>query len=467
MGAYITAKGGRTLLRGGALALSGGEAHADLLIEGETIAAIGENLSADGAETVDVSGCHVLPGAIDTHTHFDLPVSGTVTADDFDSGTRAAILGGTTAVLDFATQNRGGTLRAAYEVWRGRMDGKAHCDVGFHMAITDWNDRTAAEIADMDALGVTSYKFYMAYPALMVEDDAIYAALKHIRAFGGLCGFHCENGRLVNALVAEQKAKGNLSPAAHPLSRPPEVEAEAVARLLRIARLADAPVNIVHLSSKLGLETIRWARAPGQRVFIETCPQYLLLDDGLLSRDDGAKFVCSPPLRKKQDAEALWQAVASGEIATVGTDHCAFNYAGQKLTGRNDFSTIPNGLPGVGHRVALMLSEGVAKGLLTLAQAVRVLCENPARLFGLYPRKGVLAAGSDADIVVWDPARAGVIRAETQAQRVDYTPYEGFVTTGGVRDVWLRGTRAVRDARLETPQNGRFLQRNRSFACAR
>ncbi len=453
----------RTLLRGGLLALPDGPHRADLLVQGETIAAIGVELDVPDAEVIDVSGCTVLPGAIDTHTHFDLPVSGTVTADDFESGTRAALLGGTTVVLDFATQDRGDTLINAAKTWHSRLEGKANCDVGFHMAVTDWNEQTNDEIGDMEDLGITSYKLYMAYPALMVEDDAIYAALRRIREVGGIAGFHCENGRLVNALVARERSLGHLDPAAHPVSRPPEVEAEAIARLLRIARLADAPVNIVHLSSKLGLETIRATRAPGQVVHIETCPQYLLLTDELLARPDGAKYVCSPPLRKREDAEALWQAVASGEIDTVGTDHCSFNFAGQKEMGKDDFSKVPNGMPGVEHRVALMMAEGVDKGRLTLAQAVRAMAENPSRLFGLYPRKGVLAPGSDADIVVWNPARAHTIHAATQAQRVDYTPYEGFAVPGGVRDVWLRGRWAVRGGKLILPHEGYFLRRNRAF----
>lgn len=449
----------RTLIRGGTLVLPDGQRRADLLIEDGKIAAIGEALHAADAKVISADGCTVLPGAIDTHTHLDLPVSGTVTADDFASGTRAALLGGTTAILDFATQDRGGTLRAAYDTWRGRMGAGISCDVGFHMAITDWNESVSCEIGDMAALGITSYKLYMAYPALMVEDDAILAALERVRSVGGIIGFHCENGRLVTALTRAQHAQEHFSPAAHPLSRPPEVEAEAIARLLRIAQLADAPVNIVHLSSRLGLETIRAIRRPGQVVHVETCPQYLLLDDSLYARPDGAKFICSPPLRKAQDAQALWDGIATGEISTVGTDHCSFNYAGQKDMGKDDFAKVPNGLPGVEHRLALMMSEGVAKGRISLDAMARVLCENPARLFGLYPRKGVLGIGSDADIVLWDPGRAHTVTAKAQAQRVDYTPYEGTAVCGGVRDVWLRGQHAVADGDIVRQNLGQYLHR--------
>lgn len=448
-----------TLIKGGLLVLPDGARQGDLLIEGDRIAAAGGALNAPGAAVVDASGCTVLPGAIDTHTHFDLPVSGTVTADDFSSGTRAAVLGGTTAVLDFATQEKGGTLQEAYEVWRGRMEGRAHCDVGFHMAITDWNERTSAELSEMEALGITSFKLYLAYPALMVEDDAVYAALLRIREVGGIAGFHCENGRLVTERVKEQRSAGRLSPVAHPLSRPPEVEAEAMGRLLRIAQLARAPVNIVHLSSALGLETVRALRAPGQKVFVETCPQYLLLDDSLYGLADGAKVVCSPPLRKRADQEALWAALSSGEIQTVGTDHCSFRYESQKKPFENDFSTIPNGLPGVEHRLTLLMTEGVDKGRLSLETLARVLSENPARLFGLYPKKGVLAPGADADVVLWDTRFSHTIRADKQAQNVDYTPYEGIKTSGGVRDVWLRGTRVVAGGFLEKPLHGKYLHR--------
>lgn len=443
----------RTLIAGGELALPHGTVRADLLMEEERISAIGTGLEALADEIIDAGGCVVLPGAIDTHTHFDLPVSGTVTADDFESGTRAAIFGGTTTVLDFATQDRGGTLREGYDAWRARMDGHMHCDVGLHMAITDWNDETSREVESMFALGVPSFKLYMAYPALMVEDDAIYQALKRITAFGGIAGVHCENGRLVAALTEELTARGHLDPVWHPCARPPQVEAEAVSRLLSIAELAESPVNIVHLSSEAGLCAVEAARQRGQRVFVETCPQYLLLDDSLYAQSDSVKYICSPPLRGRDDARALWQALAAGRIDTIGTDHCSFNYAGQKTAGEQDFTKTPNGLPGVEHRLSLMMTEGVAKGRMTLSHLVRVLSENPARLFGLYPQKGVLATGSDADIVLWDPRAKQTIRAASQVQRVDYTPYEGFMLEGAVRDVWLRGTHVV--------SNGGFIDRNR------
>lgn len=454
----------RTLIRGGTLALPDGPAHAELLLEDERIAAAGTALKAPDAKVVDAQGCLVLPGMIDTHTHFDLPVSGTVTADDFGSGTRAAILGGTTTVLDFATQDRGGTLRAAYEAWRGRMEGKAYCDVGFHMAITDWSEATAREVGEMVGLGITSFKLYMAYPALMLEDDALYAALRRIAEVGGITGVHCENGRLVDALTAAQRKRGNMGPQGHPASRPPLVEAEAIARLLRIARLAQAPVNIVHLSSRAGLEALRENRAQGQPVYVETCPQYLLLQDACYAQADGAKYVCSPPIRGIEDQAALWQAVEDGTVYTIGTDHCSFRYADQKQRGRWDFTAIPNGLPGVEHRLALMMTAGVDAGRIPLRTLTRLMAEQPARLFGLYPQKGVLRPGSDADIVLWDPSRAHVIEARTQAQRVDYTPYEGFEASGGVRDVWLRGRQVVVNGAAQAARIGHYVTRNTPFS---
>lgn len=455
----------KTLIKGGTLAMPDGPMQADLLIVDGKIAAIGEGLQAEDAAQIDASGCIVMPGAIDTHTHLDLPVSGTVTADDFASGTRAAALGGTTTLLDFATQDKGHTLRQAYDMWRGKMDGKASCDVGFHMAITDWNEQISRELDTMEDLGITSYKFYLAYPALMVEDDVVYAALQRMRDIGAIAGFHCENGRLVLSMVAETRARGQLDPTGHPVSRPPTVEAEAIARLIRIARLADAPVNIVHLSSAEGLQAIRdTVDACQPPVYVETCPQYLLLDDAAYARADGAKFVCSPPLRGKADQEALWGALAEDEIDTIGTDHCSFRYHDQKLAGKDDFSQIPNGLPGIEHRVALLMTEGYGKGRLSLAQTVKKLCENPARLFGLYPRKGILAVDSDADIVIWDPSLAHTIAADGQAQNVDYTPYEGMRVDGGVRDVWLRGAHIVETGILRRPNQGQYLKRKPPFA---
>lgn len=450
----------KTLIKGGILALPSGPARMDLFIEGQTISQIGEDIHAADAQSIDATGCTVLPGAIDAHTHLDLPVSGTVTADDFASGTRAAILGGTTTIIDYATQDRGHTLHEAFNTWQQRMQGNLFCDVALHMAITDWNEQTSDEISDMLPLGISSYKMYMAYASLRLEDDAIYKALCRIREVGGIACFHCENGRLVDALVQAQMEKGHHSSTAHPLSRPPEVEAEAIYRLLRIAQLADVAVYIVHLSSKQGLSAIHQARRPQQKVYVETCPQYLLLTDALYQEPDGEKYVCSPPLRKQEDADALWRAIAMEEIDVVATDHCSFRYADQKRPFRNDFTRIPNGLPGVEHRLPIMMTEGVETGRLTLTQLVRLLSENPARIFGLYPQKGTLSVGSDADIVIWDPRRSHRITAAHQAQNVDYTPYEGRYVSGGIRDCFLRGQYIVQNGCLPQYAFGQYVYKN-------
>lgn len=453
----------KTLIRGGILALPDGPARMDLLVDGETIADIGIRVCADGANIIDATGCTVLPGGVDPHTHMDLPVSGTITADDFASGTRAAIKGGTTTIIDYATQDRGCTLRAAFDTWRGRMAGKLFCDVALHMAITDWNHATSDEIGEMAGFGITSYKLYMAYPALQLDDDGLYFALRRIREVGGIAGVHCENGHLITALSQQLIQSGHTKPSAHPLSRPPEVEAEAIHRLLTIAQLADTPVYIVHLSSKLGLMAIRQARVTGQPVFIETCPQYLMLDDTLYERPDGSKFVCSPPLRKTDDASALFEALAAGEIDVVATDHCSFRYQDQKRI-YDDFTSIPNGLPGVEHRLALMMTIGVDAGRFSLSRLVKVCSENPARIYGLYPKKGVLQVGSDADLVLWDPALAHQITAEKQIQNVDYTPYEGFYVSGGIRACFLRGCLVTENHDEREQTLGKYLHKNSPFA---
>lgn len=450
------------LIKDGILVTPQSSYHADLRIAGGVIAAVGPAISAEGAKVISAAGCLVFPGFIDPHTHFDLDNGVTRTADDFESGTQAALLGGTTTILDFATQNRGENLEEALAHWHRKAAGHSACDYGFHMAITDWNPLIARELACMEAGGVTSFKLYMAYDSLRVNDGQLYTILKKICEIGGIAGVHCENGDLVNAMIAEQKAMGNRGPEGHPLSRPPEVEAEAVGRCLHIAHLAGAPVNIVHLSTAVGMMEVMHARARGQEVYVETCPQYLLLDDSRYALPDfeGAKYVMSPPLRKQKDQEMLWQALSAGAVSTIGTDHCSFNFKGQKELGRQDFSRIPNGIPGVQHRPALMYTYGVGTGRITQEQMAALLSENAARQYGMYPRKGALLPGSDADVVIWDPEASGVITAEEQRQRVDYTPYEGFAVRGAARDVFLRGRHAVQQGRLIETRLGRYVHRH-------
>jgi dihydropyrimidinase len=454
----------QTLLKGGTVVTSGGQRRMDLLMEGEKILQVGRDLKAAG-RVVDVTGCFLFPGFIDAHTHFDLDVAGTTTADDFRTGSRAALRGGTTTVIDFACPEKGESLHHGLEVWHRKADGRTFCDYGFHMTIDDWNESIRAELPDMFAQGISSFKMYLTYPAMMIGDRDIYWALKELRRLGGIAGFHCENAGVIDGMIAERKAAGELGPSSHPLTRPPYLEAEAVSRLLRIAQAADAPVVIVHLTNREALLEVDHARKRGQTVYVETCPQYLLLDESLYFNDDwsaAARYVCAPPLRDKAEQEHLWKGLRRGAIQTVSTDHCSFTLA-QKAMGREDFTKIPGGLPGVETRGELMFSYGVARRKISAAQMCRALSENPARLYGLYPRKGVLRPGSDADIVVYDPGASHVIRAEDCVANVDYNPYEGFVTAGGIRQVWLRGALSVEDGRVlaEAPA-GRYMVRGKN-----
>ncbi|MEA4892478.1 MAG: dihydropyrimidinase [Peptococcaceae bacterium] len=423
-------------------------------------AAAGGADTAAGLEIVDAEGCLVFPGFIDTHTHFQLNNGYVISPDDFDTGTKAALLGGTTTILDFATQNRGETLGQGLANWHAMAGGRANCDYGFHMAISRWDRAAEAAVQEMADAGVTSFKVYMAYDNLRVSDAEIFEILQKIAQVGGILGCHCENGDLVNVLVRQTLAAGITGPEGHPLSRPPEVEAEAVYRYLTIAKMAGCPVNIVHTSTRRALETVAAARAEGQEVYVETCPQYLLFTDERYSLPDfaGAKYVMSPPLRKEEDRQALWQALAEGEVDTVGTDHCSFSL-NQKALGREDFSRIPNGIPGVEHRPELIYTYGVMQGRISALQMAKLLAENPAKLFGLYPRKGVLAPGSDADLVIWNTRIRKVITAENQNHNVDNTPYEGLAVIGGPRQVYLRGRLAAAEGRLVIAHGGQYLFR--------
>ena len=447
------------LIQNGILVLPTGPIQADLRVAGGRIAELGPGLAPGASRVIDAQERLVFPGFIDTHTHFEMNKGfPNETADDWYTGTRAALAGGTTTVLDFAEPERGATLASALETWHGRADGAACCNYGFHMTVKDWSPSIRSELREMTAAGVTSYKVYLAYDNLRLSDAAAYEVVKAVGAEGGVVGCHCENGDLVTEGIRAQQAAGNLSPAAHPLSRPPAVEAEAVGRWLTIAELAGCPVNIVHLSTLRGLEAVRAARTRGQRLYVETCPQYLLLDERSyrLPGFESAKFVLSPPLRAQENCAALWDALEAGEIDTIGTDHCSFRFHGAKELGREDFSKIPNGIPGVEHRPSLMYTYGVAAGRITAVDMARLLAENPARLFGMYPQKGVLAVGSDADLVIFDPNDTGRITAETQYQNVDYTPYEGMALRGRVDTVLVEGGRVLLERR------GRYVSRGPS-----
>ena len=454
----------RTLFKGGTVVSGTGTKRADLLVEDEKIVEAGKNLKTDADRVVDVSGCLLFPGFIDAHTHFDLDVCNTTTADDFYTGSRAALRGGTTTVIDFACPNKGESLHYGLDLWHKKADGRTFCDYGFHMTIDDWNESIRAELPDMFAKGVSSFKMYMTYPAMMMGDRDMYWALKELKALGGICGVHCENAGVIDGMIAERKNAGEFSPACHPLTRPPYLEAEAVSRLLRIAQAADAPVVIVHLTNQEALKEVQHARDRGQKVYVETCPQYLLLDDSVYFNEDysqAARYVCAPPIREKGQQALLWKALRRGDIQTISTDHCSFTLE-QKDAGREDFTKIPGGLPGVETRGELIYSYGVAPKRITAQRMCLALSENPAKLYGLFPRKGHLRPGADADIVVYDPGASHVIRADDCVANVDYNPYEGFVTAGGIRQVWLRGNLAVENGKVlgETPQ-GRYMARGK------
>lgn len=451
-----------TIIQHGTLVLPDGLMQGDLAFENGVITRVAPAIEAGAGDAVcEAAGCLVFPGFIDAHTHLDMDSGTTVTADDFASGSRAAACGGTTTLVDFATQERGGTLTDALDAWHRKAEGKCACNYAFHMAVTDWNEQTRAELPRMFERGVTSFKAYYAYDNLRLDDAQMYDLLSALRPFGGVLGVHCENGTLVNRLQREQLEKGVTGPAGHPASRPPVVEAEAIRRLCAVAKLADSPVHIVHLSSAEGLEEVRRARAAGQKVWAETCPQYLLLDESRyhLEGFEGAKYVMSPPLRSPADREALRAAVLGGEIDTISTDHCSYRFSDQKALGRDDFTRIPNGAPGIEHRPALIYTSFVASGLMTAAQMCRLLSENQAKLFGMWPHKGQLAKGADADITVWDPQARWVIRAEAQHQNVDYTPYEGFEAAGRARAVYVGGQLAAKDGEPSGASAGRYVKR--------
>jgi len=439
--------------------------EADLYVDGGRITLIGRGLSLPADTVLDASGCLVLPGGIDAHTHLDMPAGPVTSADDFETGTRAAAFGGTTTVIDFATPEPGQSLPGAFDAWMKKAEGKAAIDYGFHMALRRVDEATLAEMARLVRdEGVTSFKLYLAYPGVLQVDDAsFFRALLGARGCGALTLVHAENGGVIDVLVKRALGRGETSPRHHALTRPPQTEAEATGRAIALAAMAGAPLYVVHLSCAAALEHVALARDRGLSVLAETCPQYLFLSIADYDRPgfEGARYVMSPPLREEGDQEALWRGLASGDLQVVATDHCPFTLA-DKARGRDDFSKIPNGAPGIETRLSLLWDGGVRAGRIDARRFVELTSAGPARIFGLWPRKGTIAVGSDADLVLWDPERETRLAAETLHMRVDYSPYEGRTVRGGPVVVMSRGEVIVdRGEWKGRPGRGQFLKRQR------
>lgn len=454
----------RLLISNGTIVTAEKTFSGNIVIEGEKIRDIVPNLPHETADRViDATGMLVLPGGIDVHTHLDMPFGGTTSSDDFETGTRAAAFGGTTTLIDFAIQAKGTRMRDALDTWWKKGDGKATIDYGLHMIVTDLAE---AGLEDMDGMvreGVSSFKLFMAYPGVLMADDAtIFKAMSQTAKNGALICMHAENGGVIDVIVQRALAEGKTAPIYHALTRPATAEAEAVHRAIAMAEMAHAPVYIVHLSSEDALNQVREARDRGLPAFAETCPQYLLLTVDELARPDfeGAKYVFTPPLREKHHPPKLWEGLRHDHLQVVSTDHCPFCFQDQKALGKDDFTKIPNGGPGVENRLQLIYHHGVNQARLTINRFVELVSTTPARLFGLYPRKGTIAPGSDADLVIWDPQARHTISAATHHMRVDYSMFEGYEVTGNARTVLSRGEVIVDAGRFHGRAGaGRFLKR--------
>jgi len=435
------------LIQNGTVVTADRTERADVLIEGETIRQVAAAIDGAGHTVVDATGLFVLPGGIDAHTHMDMPFGGTVSADDFLTGTRAAAIGGTTTIVDFAIQAKGTRMRDALDIWWKKAQGKACIDYGLHMIVTDLGSENGRQgLHDMDDMvreGVASFKLFMAYPnVLMVDDGTIFKALQQTAKNGALVCMHAENGSVIDVMVQQALAEGKTAPVYHALTRPTKAEAEAVQRSIALAEIAGVPVYIVHLSSEDALNQVREARDRGVPAFAETCPQYLLLsiEDQMPGKSfEEAKYVFTPPLREKKNQPKLWEGLVEDHLQVVSTDHCPFCFEDQKQLGKDDFSKIPNGGPGVENRMQLLYHFGVSAGKISLQRFVEITATAPARIFGMYPKKGTIAVGSDADVVLWDPEAEHVISAATHHMRCDFSMFEGWKVKGNARQVYSRG----------------------------
>jgi dihydropyrimidinase len=453
-----------TLIKNGRIITADADYVADIFIDGEVVHTIGKNLPVNADKIIDATGKLVFPGGIDPHVHLDMPFMGTFSSDNYETGTRAALFGGTTTVIDFILQKQGNSLRAALEEWKGRSDGNCVGDYSFHMAVTDFNDNTKKEIKDfIEKEGISSFKTFMAYKgALMIDDRQMIGLMEEVKQHGGLINVHATNGDMIDYLIAKHRSEGKLSPLYHYLSQPEVTEAEAAERFVDMSHYTGCPGYIVHLTCEGALNAVRNATRRNQKVFVETCVQYLLLDASLYEKDfEGAKWVMSPPLREKKDQETLWAGINQGLVQVIATDHCPFMWE-QKRMGETDFSKIPNGHPAIENRMELLYSEGVNTGRITLNKYVEVACTNPAKIFGMFPRKGTIAIGCDADIVIFDPQEKHTISAQTHHMNVDYNGYEGWELTGKVKTVLLRGQVAINDGKCLLQKGyGKFIRRSK------
>ena len=438
----------------------------DVYIENETVSLIGKNLEVEADEVIDASGKYLFPGGLDPHTHLDMPFGGTTSADDFETGTRAAAHGGTTTLIDFAIQTKGHSTLEALDTWHAKADGKTAIDYGFHMIVTDLEDNRLHEMKMLADAGVTSYKLFMAYPGVLyVDDGTIYRAMRQAGENGTVVCMHAENGIVIDEIVKIALAEGKTEPKYHAMTRPTRMEAEGVHRAISIAEVAQVPVYIVHLSSSDALEQVMLARNRGVHAFAETCPQYLFLDDSYYEQEgfEGAKYVMTPALREKWNQDELWKGLRFGDLQSISTDHCPFCFKDQKILGINDFSKIPNGGPGVENRMSLVYNGGVNSGRISLNKFVELTSTAAAKTFGLFPKKGTIAVGSDADIVIFDPHRKETIsikNACTHHMRVDYNAYEGFEVTGFTETVLSRGKIIINKCEYVGKKgDGRFLKR--------
>jgi dihydropyrimidinase len=454
------------LIKGGRIVTAADDYVADVFVDDERISLLGESLDVSADKVIDATGKYVLPGCVDPHTHLDMPFGGTVTIDDVESGQISAAFGGTTCHVDFIIQGRGQTFAEALDTWRAKAAGKQLIDMGYHMAVTDLeHGGSLEELATLPEQGITSYKLFMAYKgALMVDDLTLFRTMQVASETGALVMVHAENGDVIDQLVREALEAGNTEPLYHALTRPPEAEGEATNRAIQLAHLAGAPLYVVHVTCAEAVEPIALAREKGWDVWGETCTQYFFksLDDIAKPNFEGAKYVYSPPVRDNSNWDVLWNAVRTDALSAISTDHCAFLWDGQKTLGRDDFSKIPNGGPGLEDRLKMIHEFGVRAGRLSLNRMVELLATNPAKLFGLYPRRGTVAVGSDADLVVFDPEREVTISASTHHSKSDYSLYEGTKVTGAPDVVLLRGHVLVEnDELVASPGVGQFVKRAR------